>query len=144
MKDSNEKVEDNSIKRDLITLADLHAKFGWEEYLVLAVTLSISALIGVFWAWRSRKVKHCLITYICTLFKFFMFFKLNIIPLLLFHFTLPFTMNIYIHYRNAQKTGNATVEYLLASRQMTLTPTTLSLACSFISAITLLGTPSEM
>ena len=46
--------------------------------------------------------------------------------------------------RYAQKTGNATAEYLLASRQMTLVPTTLSLACSFISAITLLGTPSEM
>ena len=46
--------------------------------------------------------------------------------------------------RHAQKTGNATAEYLLASRQMTLIPTTLSLACSFISAITLLGTPSEM
>ena len=49
-----------------------------------------------------------------------------------------------LHRRNAQKSGNATAEYLLASRQMTLTPTTLSLACSFISAITLLGTPSEM
>ena len=43
---------------DRITLADLHAKFGWEEYLVLAATLTVSGLIGVFWAWRSRKVKE--------------------------------------------------------------------------------------
>ncbi len=38
----------------------------------------------------------------------------------------------------------STAEYLSASRQMSLFPTTLSLACSFISAITILGTPSEM
>ena len=37
-----------------ISLSDLRAKFGWEEYVVLAVTLSISGLIGVFWAWKSR------------------------------------------------------------------------------------------
>ena len=42
----------NDIRK--ITLSDLHAKFGWEEYVVLAVTLSISGLIGVFWAWKSR------------------------------------------------------------------------------------------
>ena len=48
----------NTHERELITLSDLHSKFGWEEYLVLAATLSISALIGVFWAWRSRKVKE--------------------------------------------------------------------------------------
>ena len=43
--------------KPLLSLSDLHAKFGWEEYLVLAATLTIFALIGVFWAWRSRKVK---------------------------------------------------------------------------------------
>ena len=42
--------------RKLISLSDLHAKFGWEEYVVLAVTLSISGIIGIFWAWKSRKV----------------------------------------------------------------------------------------
>ena len=47
--------ETNTSGKRLITLADLHAKFGWEEYLVLAATLTVSALIGVFWAWRSRK-----------------------------------------------------------------------------------------
>ena len=58
----------------------------------------------------------------------------------------PSNCSIGVNYksRHAQRTGNSTAEYLLASRQMTLTPTTLSLATSFISAITLLGTPSEM
>ena len=42
-------------QQTLITLSDLHAKFGWEEYIVLVITLAISGLIGVFWAWRSRK-----------------------------------------------------------------------------------------
>ena len=39
---------------------------------------------------------------------------------------------------------HSTSEYLLASKQMSLFPTTMSIACSFISAITILGTPSEM
>ena len=56
MKDGIIAPETNTHERDLITLSDLHAKFGWEEYLVLAATLSVSVLIGVFWAWRSRKV----------------------------------------------------------------------------------------
>ena len=73
-------------------LAELHDKFGWEEYLVLAITLLISALIGIYWAWKGQ---------------------------------------------------NSTSEFLMASKQMTLFPTTMSLACSFISAITILGTPAE-
>ena len=48
----------NKDTTEKITLADLHAKFGWEEYLVLAATLTVSGLIGVFWAWRSRKAKE--------------------------------------------------------------------------------------
>ena len=68
-------------------------EFGWEEYLVLSSTLIISALIGVFFAWRGQ---------------------------------------------------HSTSEYLLASKQMSLFPTTMSIACSFISAITILGTPAEM
>ena len=39
---------------------------------------------------------------------------------------------------------NSTREYLLASKQMSVFPTTMSIACSFISAITILGTPAEM
>ena len=37
-----------------------------------------------------------------------------------------------------------TSEYLLANKQMGIFPTTMSIACSFISAITILGTPAEM
>ena len=37
-----------------------------------------------------------------------------------------------------------TAEYLLANKQMGIFPTTMSIACSFISAITILGTPAEM
>ena len=60
------------------TLEELHAKFGWEEYVVLSVTLIISALIGVYFACRGQ---------------------------------------------------NSTAEFLMASQQMTLFPTTMSLAC---------------
>ena len=38
----------------------------------------------------------------------------------------------------------STAEYLLANKQMSVFPTTMSIACSFISAITILGTPAEM
>lgn len=38
----------------------------------------------------------------------------------------------------------STQEYLLANKQMGMFPTTMSIACSFISAITILGTPAEM
>ncbi len=75
------------------SLSELHSKFGWEEYTVLAATLLISALIGIYFACKGQ---------------------------------------------------NNTSEFLLASKQMTLLPTTLSLACSFISAITILGTPAEI
>ena len=75
------------------SLSELHGQFGWEEYVVLASTLLISALIGVYWAWKGQ---------------------------------------------------NSTAEFLMASKQMTLFPMTMSLACSFISAITILGTPAEI
>jgi hypothetical protein len=38
----------------------------------------------------------------------------------------------------------STDDYLTASGDMSMFPMTLSLACSFISAITILGTPAEM
>jgi len=38
----------------------------------------------------------------------------------------------------------STADYLTASGEMSLFPMTMSLACSFISAITILGTPAEM
>ncbi len=62
------------------SLAELHEKFGWEEYVVLAAILAISALIGVYWAYRGQ---------------------------------------------------NSTSEFLMASKQMTLFPTTMSLACRY-------------
>ena len=58
-------------------LAELHAKFGWEEYVVLATTLLISAMIGIYFAFKGQ---------------------------------------------------NTTAEFLMASGQMTLFPTTMSLA----------------
>ena len=59
-------------------LAELHAKFGWEEYVVLSTTLLISAMIGIYFAFKGQ---------------------------------------------------NTTAEFLMASGQMTLFPTTMSLAC---------------
>jgi hypothetical protein len=59
-------------------LSELHDKFGWEEYVVLASVLLISALIGVYWAYKGQ---------------------------------------------------NTTSEFLMASKQMTLFPTTMSLTC---------------
>ena len=66
------------------SLAELHSKFGWEEYLVLATTLLISAAIGIYFAVKGQ---------------------------------------------------NTTSEFLMASNQMTLFPTTMSLACRFVKLI---------
>ena len=66
-------------------LSELHQKFGWEEYVVLFVTLFISVLIGVYWAYRGQ---------------------------------------------------NTTSEFLMASKQMTLFPTTMSLACRYEKVVT--------
>ena len=74
------------------SLAELHSKFGWEEYVVLSVILIAYMIIGLYWARKGQ---------------------------------------------------NTTSEFLLASNQMTLFPTAMSLACSFISAGTMLGTPAE-
>ena len=74
----------SDVQQPLITLSDLHAKFGWEEYIVLAITLVISGLIGVFWAWRSRKERSKLMNaYIkFNLSRFVIFFSyLDIHPL---------------------------------------------------------------
>ena len=68
-------------------LSELHQKFGWEEYVVLFVTLFISVLIGVYWAYRGQ---------------------------------------------------NTTSEFLMASKQMTLFPTTMSLACRYEKFVTFL------
>ena len=79
----------------LYPLSRLQARFGLTEYLVLAVTLACSGLIGAWAAWRGRAVA-------------------------------------------------STAEFLLAGRSVGVLPATLSIACSFISAITLLGIPAEI
>ena len=70
--------ETDNMEWTFSTLAELHAKFGWEEYVVLATTLLISAMIGIYFAVKGQ---------------------------------------------------NTTSEFLMASNQMTLFPTTMSLAC---------------
>ena len=46
------------------------------------------------------------------------------------------------HYRKAQK--SSTEDYLLGGRSMALLPVSASLIASFISGVTILGTPSEI
>ena len=61
-------------------LGDLHALFGWEEYLVLSILLLVSLAIGGYFAWRGQR---------------------------------------------------STSEFLMASKEMTLFPMTMSLACRY-------------
>ena len=77
----------------LYSKEELRDKFGWEEYLVFALMLAVSAGIGVFYWWKGQK-------------------------------------------------DNA--EFLLGGKSMGVLPMTMSLVASFMSAITLLGTPSEV
>lgn len=72
---------------------ELIEKFGWEEYLIFALMLSVSAGIGIFYWWRGQ---------------------------------------------------NNNAEFLLGGRSMGVFPMTMSLVASFMSAITLLGTPAEV
>ena len=39
----------------LLTKEELIENFGWDEYLVLFLMLLISALIGVYFAWKGQK-----------------------------------------------------------------------------------------
>lgn len=39
----------------LLTKEELIDNFGWDEYLVLFLMLLISALIGVYFAWKGQK-----------------------------------------------------------------------------------------
>ena len=71
----------------------LRHKFGWEEYVIFALMLTISASIGVYYWWKGQK-------------------------------------------------NNA--DFLLGGKSMGVFPMTMSLVASFMSAITLLGTPAEV
>ncbi|CAG7724703.1 unnamed protein product [Allacma fusca] len=66
----------------------------WPEYVVFAFTLSISAIIGIYYGFFGTKQK-------------------------------------------------STTEYLLANREMSAWPVSMSLVCSAVSAITILGNPVE-
>ena len=77
----------------LYSRQELRDKFGWEEYLVFALMLAVSAFIGIFYWWKGQK-------------------------------------------------DNA--EFLLGGKSMGVFPMTMSLIASFMSAITLLGTPAEV
>lgn len=39
-------------------VAELRGKFGWEEYLVFALVLSMSAVIGIFYGFFSRREQN--------------------------------------------------------------------------------------
>lgn len=70
-------------------------KFGVLDYTVFAGMLLISALIGIFYAWVSRK-------------------------------------------------KNSTSDFLMGNRSLSVFPVSMSVVASFMSAITLLGTPAEV
>lgn len=74
---------------------DLVQRFGWPDYLVFAGMLTISAVIGIYYACVGGK-------------------------------------------------QSTTDEFLMAGRNMSTFPVAMSLIASFMSAVTLLGTPAEM
>ena len=78
---------------ELFSKEELIEKFGWEEYAIFILMLSISAGIGVFFCVKGQK-------------------------------------------------SNA--DFLMGGKSMSVLPMTMSLVASFMSAITLLGTPAEM
>lgn len=39
-------------------VANLRGKFGWEEYTVFALVLSMSAVIGIFYGFFSRREQN--------------------------------------------------------------------------------------
>jgi sodium-coupled monocarboxylate transporter 8/12 len=41
-------------KKTLYSKEDLIVKFGWEEYFIFALMLSISAAIGIFFWWKGQ------------------------------------------------------------------------------------------
>ncbi|XP_045030203.1 sodium-coupled monocarboxylate transporter 1 isoform X2 [Daphnia magna] len=73
----------------------LISRFGWPDYLVFVAMLSVSAIIGIYYACAGGK-------------------------------------------------QSTTSEFLMAGRSMSTFPVAMSLIASFMSAITLLGTPAEV
>lgn len=62
----------------------------------------------------------------------------------LFALTLLVSASIGLFYAIKDRKNHDTAEFLVGGRKMHVLPVTLSLLSSFISAITLLGTPSEV
>lgn len=69
---------------------------------------------------------------------------LSAVDYVVFALVLVFSVAIGIYYGCTGGRQKTTSEYLLADRKMHVVPVTLSLLASFMSAITLLGTPSEI
>ena len=101
-------------REELLSREELREKFGVVNYVVLFVMLLVSALIGVFYWCRGNK-----------------------------------TTEDFLLASRSMSTGQFTPKILLIlnlsiSNYLGLVPMTLSLAASFMSAITLLGTPAEV
>ncbi|KAK3610276.1 hypothetical protein CHS0354_029736 [Potamilus streckersoni] len=69
--------------------------FHWADYLIFILTLVISALVGIFFAWKDKR-------------------------------------------------DQSTANFLLGGRQMSILPVTLSLMATFLSAVLVLGVPTEI
>ena len=69
--------------------------FHWSDYLIFVLTLVLSAVIGIFYAWKDKRKQN-------------------------------------------------TSDFLPGGRKMSLFPVTLSLMASFLSAILVLGVPTEI
>lgn len=90
---SSAPVDFDRVRDDLLNKNELIDKFDAANYVVFALMLLVSILIGAFFWWKGQ---------------------------------------------------NTTEQFLMGGRQMGTFPMTLSLVASFMSAITLLGTPAEM
>ena len=42
-------------KNHLFSREELIEKFGWEEYLIFALMLAVSAFIGIYFWWKGQK-----------------------------------------------------------------------------------------
>lgn len=68
----------------------------------------------------------------------------HVVDYVIFSVTLAVSAGIGLYLAIRDKGKSSTKEYLLAGRKMSVLPVSLSLLSSFVSAITILGTPSEI
>ena len=69
--------------------------------------------------------------------------RLSVVDYVVFALVLAISGGIGIYYAFKQR-KSSTTDFLLGGRSMSILPVTLSLTASFMSAITLLGTPAEI